>query len=226
MKVLLVEDEPKTVAYLKRGLEENGFVADVADDGDDGAHLAQTGPYDLIILDVMLPRRDGWTIIQDLRQRAIATPVLFLTARDAVSDRVKGLDLGADDYLVKPFAFSELLARARSILRRGPARQSPLLNVADLEMDLICHRATRAGRLIELTPKEFQLLSLLLRRRGEVLSRTFIAERVWDINCDCESNVVEVHMRRLRSKVDDPFSRKLIQTVRGVGYVLEERDVT
>jgi two-component system copper resistance phosphate regulon response regulator CusR len=226
MKVLIVEDEPKTVAYLKRGLEENGFVADVTDDGDDGAHLAQTGRYDLIILDVMLPRRDGWTIIRELRQRAIATPVLFLTARDAVHDRVKGLNLGADDYLVKPFAFSELLARARSILRRGPARQSSMLKVADLEMDLAGHRATRAGRLIVLTPKEFQLLSLLVRRRGEVLSRTLIAERVWDINCDCESNVVEVHMRRLRSKIDDPFSCKLIQTVRGVGYVLEERHMT
>jgi two-component system, OmpR family, copper resistance phosphate regulon response regulator CusR len=225
MKVLIVEDELKTVAYLKRGLEENDFVVDVADDGEDGAHLAQTESYDLIILDVMLPRRDGWNIIRDLRQQAIATPVLLLTARDAVHDRVKGLELGADDYLVKPFAFSELLARARSILRRGPGRQSSALKVADLEMDVSCHRVTRGGRLLGLTPKEFKLLSLLLRRRGEVLSRTFIAEQVWDINFDCDSNVVEVHMRRLRSKVDDRFSRKLIQTVRGVGYVLEERDV-
>src|SRR5919109_5068904 len=187
MKVLIIEDEPKTAAYLKRGLEENGFVADVAGDGDEGSHLAQTGSYDFIILDVMLPGRDGWTIIRGLRQRAIATPVLFLTARDAIHDRVKGLDLGADDYLVKPFAFSELLARARSILRRGPAWESSTLKVADLEMHLACHRATRAGRLIDLTPKEFQLLSLLLRRRGEVLSRTLILEQVWDINFDCES---------------------------------------
>jgi two-component system copper resistance phosphate regulon response regulator CusR len=223
MKILIVEDEPKTVAYLKRGLEEDGFVTDVADDGEDGAHLAQTGSYDLIILDVLLPSRDGWSIIGELRRREIATPVLFLTARDAVHDRVKGLELGADDYLVKPFAFSELLARVRSILRRGPARQSSVLEVADLELDLIRHRATRAGRSLDLTPKEFQLLSLLLCHAGEVLSRTLIAEQVWDINFDSDSNVVEVHMRRLRSKVDDPFSRKLIQTVRGVGYVLEER---
>jgi two-component system copper resistance phosphate regulon response regulator CusR len=225
MKVLIVEDEPKTVAYLKRGLEENGFVADVADDGEDGAHLGQTGSYDLIILDVKLPSRDGWSVIGELRRRQIATPILFLTARDAIHDRVKGLELGADDYLVKPFAFSELLARARSILRRGPARQSPILKVADLELDLICHRATRAGRLLELTPKEFQLLSLLLRHAGEVLSRTLVAEHVWDINFDYDSNVVEVHVRRLRSKVDDPFSCKLIHTVRGVGYVLEEREL-
>jgi two-component system, OmpR family, copper resistance phosphate regulon response regulator CusR len=223
MKILIVEDEPKTVAYLKRGLEEDGFVTDFADDGEDAAHLAQTESYDLIILDVLLPSRDGWSIIGELRRREIATPVLFLTARDAVHDRVKGLELGADDYLVKPFAFSELLARVRSILRRGPARQSSVLEVADLELDLIRHRATRAGRSLDLTPKEFQLLSLLLCHAGEVLSRTLIAEQVWDINFDSDSNVVEVHMRRLRSKVDDPFSRKLIQTVRGVGYVLEER---
>ncbi len=223
MKVLIVEDERKTAAYLRRGLEENGFIADVADNGDDGAYVAQTRTYDLIILDVMLPGRDGWSIIADLRRQRVATPILFLTARDSVSDRVKGLELGADDYLVKPFAFAELLARVRTILRRGPARQSPVLNVADLELDLHRHRVTRTGRPVELTPKEFQLLSLLLRRAGEVLSRTLIAEQVWDINCDCDSNVVEVHMRRLRAKVDDPFDCRLIHTVRGVGYVLEQR---
>ncbi len=223
MKILIVEDERKTVAYLKRGLEENGFVADVADDGDDGAHLAQTGSYDLIILDVMLPGRDGWSIIGELRRRQIGTPVLFLTARDAVDDRVKGLELGADDYLVKPFAFAELLARVRTILRRGPVRQSQVLSVADLELDLHRHRAVRAGRPVDLTPKEFQLLSLLMRRVGDVLSRTLIAEQVWDISFDSDSNVVEVHMRRLRAKVDEPFNCKLIHTVRGVGYVLEQR---
>ncbi|HUZ71447.1 MAG TPA: heavy metal response regulator transcription factor [Stellaceae bacterium] len=223
MKVLIAEDEPKTAAYLKRGLEENGFVADIADNGEDGAHYAITGSYDLIVLDVMLPGRDGWSIVADLRRRGIATPVLFLTARDAVHDRVKGLELGADDYLVKPFAFSELLARARSILRRGPARQSSLLKIADLELDLLRHRAMRGGHALDLTPKEFQLLSLLLRRSGEVLSRTLIAEQVWDINFDSDSNVVEVHMRRLRGKVDEPFDCKLIHTVRGVGYVLEQR---
>jgi two-component system copper resistance phosphate regulon response regulator CusR len=223
MKILIVEDEPKTSAYLKRGLEENGFVTDLAGNGEDGAHLAQTGSYDLIVLDVMLPARDGWSIIAELRRREIATPVLFLTARDSVHDRVKGLELGADDYLVKPFAFSELLARVRSILRRGGARQSTVLKVADLEIDLVRHRATRCGRLLDLTPKEFLLLSLLLRRSGDVLSRTLIAEQVWDINFDSASNVLEVHMRRLRSKIDDPFDCKLIHTVRGVGYVLEKR---
>lgn len=223
MKVLIVEDEPKAAAYLKRGLEESGFVVDLAGNGEDGAHLAETRAYDLIILDIMLPGCDGWSIVADLRRRGNPVPVLFLTARDAVNDRVKGLELGADDYLVKPFAFAELLARVRTILRRGPARQSAMLNLADLELDLHRHRALRAGRPLDLTPKEFQLLSLLLRRAGEVLSRTLIAEQVWDINFDSDSNVVEVHMRRLRAKVDDPFDCKLIHTVRGVGYVLEQR---
>jgi two-component system, OmpR family, copper resistance phosphate regulon response regulator CusR len=223
MKLLIVEDEHKTAAYLSRGLEENGFVVDVTHRGEDGAHLARTAAYDAIILDVMLPGRDGWSIIEELRRGEIETPVLFLTARDAIHDRVKGLELGADDYLVKPFAFSELLARLRSILRRGRAKPLPSLRVADLELDAVRHRVMRSGRPLDLTPKEFQLLSLLLRRTGEVLSRTLIAEEVWDINFDSDSNVVEVHMRRLRSKVDEPFDRKLIHTVRGVGYVLEER---
>jgi two-component system copper resistance phosphate regulon response regulator CusR len=223
MKILIVEDESKTVAYLKRGLEENGYVVDAARRGDDGLHMARTGSYDLVILDVMLPATDGWSIMSELRGGQCVTPVLFLTARDAVHDRVKGLELGADDYLVKPFAFSELLARLRSILRRGPARQATTLKVCDLELDIIRHRAVRAGRLLEMTPKEFQLLSLLMRRAGDVLSRTLIAEQIWDINFDSDSNVVEVHMRRLRSKMDDPFPHKLIHTVRGVGYVLEDR---
>ncbi len=224
MKILVVEDERKTAAYLRRGLEENGFVVDIADCGTEGAHLAQTGCYDIIVLDVMLPGRDGWSVLEELRRRQVSTPVLFLTARDAVHDRVKGLELGADDYLVKPFAFSELLARLRSVLRRSPARQSTRLALADLELDLTRHRVTRADQPLDLTPKEFQLLSLLLRRAGEVLSRTLIAEQVWDINFDSDSNVVEVHLRRLRAKIDEPFGRRLIHTVRGVGYVLEERD--
>ncbi len=223
MKILVVEDEAKTAAYLKRGLEENGFIVDIAENGEDGAHLAETGAYDLVILDVMLPVRDGWSVLADLRHHDVRTPVLFLTARDAVHDRVKGLELGADDYLIKPFAFSELLARVRTVLRRGGIKQATVLAVADLELDLIRHRATRGGRLLDVTPKEFLLLSLLMRRTGDVLSRTLIAEQVWDINFDSDSNVVDVHVRRLRSKVDDPFERKLIHTARGLGYVLEER---
>lgn len=223
MRVLLVEDEKKTRDYLRKGLTENGFVVDTAAEGEDGLHLARTGDYDLIVLDVMLPGRDGWSIVGEIRRSGRQTPVLFLTARDAVQDRVKGLELGADDYLVKPFAFSELLARVRSLLRRGPARQLEKLRVADLEIDLIRHKATRAGQALELAPKEFALLSLFMRHAGEVLSRTLIAEQVWDMNFESDTNVVDVAVRRLRRKMDDPFSRKLIHTVRGAGYVLEER---
>ncbi|MBI3664663.1 MAG: heavy metal response regulator transcription factor [Acidobacteria bacterium] len=223
MKILIIEDETKAASYLRQGLSEEGFVVDIAENGEDGLHLARTSDYDLIILDVMLPRRDGWSVISELRRTGRQMPVLFLTARDGVQDRVKGLELGADDYLVKPFAFSELLARVRSILRRGPTRQPETLRIADLELDLLRHRAARSGRRLDLTPKEFLLLSLLTRRAGEVLSRTLIAEQVWDMNFDSDTNVVDVHMRRLRSKVDDPFDQKLIHTVRGVGYVLESR---
>jgi two-component system copper resistance phosphate regulon response regulator CusR len=223
MKILVVEDESKAANYLRKGLAENGFIVDVASQGDDGLHAACTSDYDLIILDVMLPQRDGWSVLTELRQAGRQIPVLFLTARDAVEDRVKGLELGADDYLIKPFAFSELLARIRSILRRSSSRQPETSQVADLELDLVRHRATRGGQRLDLTPKEFALLSLLARRTGEVLSRTLIAEQVWDMNFESDSNVVDVHVRRLRAKVDNPFDRKLIHTVRGVGYVLEER---
>jgi two-component system copper resistance phosphate regulon response regulator CusR len=222
MRLLVIEDEPKTATYLRKGLAENGFVVDVAGHGEDGLQLARAGDHDLIILDVMLPGRDGWSVLTELRRAGRQTPVLFLTARDAVHDRVKGLELGADDYLVKPFAFAELLARVRSILRRGAGRPAETVRVADVELDLVRHRASRAGRRLDLTPKEFALLSLLARRAGEVLSRTLIAEQVWDMNFESDSNVVDVHVRRLRAKVDDPFGRKLIHTVRGVGYVLEE----
>jgi two-component system copper resistance phosphate regulon response regulator CusR len=223
MRILIVEDEAKIAAFLRKGLAESGFVVDVADRGDEGLQLARAVAYDLVILDVMLPHADGWTILKALRQEGRHMPVLFLTARDAVEDRVKGFELGADDYLVKPFAFSELLARIRSILRRGPARQADTVRVGDLEVDVIRHRASRAGQRLDLTPKEFALLSLLARRAGEVLSRTIIAEQVWDMNFDSDTNVVDVHVRHLRAKVDDPFERRLIHTVRGVGYVLEDR---
>lgn len=221
MKILVVEDEQKAAAYLSAGLSENGFVVDVCSEGDDGLHLALTGDYDLIILDVMLPNRDGWFVLSRLRAAEKSTPVLFLTARDSVPDRVKGLELGADDYLVKPFAFSELLARVRSVLRRGPARQHDVVRVGDLDVDLVRHQASRGGNRLELTSKEFLLLSLLARRTGDVLSRAVIAEQVWDMNFDPGTNVIDVHVRRLRAKVDDPFQRKLIRTVRGQGYVLE-----
>jgi two-component system copper resistance phosphate regulon response regulator CusR len=223
MRLLLIEDERKTAGPLRKGLGENGFAVDVARDGEEGLVLAQGGGYDLIILDVMLPGRDGWEVLRELRQTDALTPVLFLTARDSVPDRVKGLELGADDYLVKPFAFSELLARIRTILRRGAARQPDVLHIADLELDLIRRRATRGSKRLDLTPKEFDLLSLLARRRGEVLSRAVIAEQVWDMKFEGETNVVDVHIRRLRAKVDDPFEQKLIHTIRGAGYVLDDR---
>ncbi|GBG14765.1 two-component system, OmpR family, copper resistance phosphate regulon response regulator CusR [Novimethylophilus kurashikiensis] len=221
MKTLIIEDEQKTGDYLKQGLSEAGFVADLARDGIDGLHLAMTEDYDLIILDVMLPGMDGWQILRSIRQIGKEMPVLFLTARDQIEDRVKGLELGADDYLVKPFAFSELLARVRTLLRRGKTKEAEVLQAANLELDLLRRRVTRAGKRIDLTSKEFSLLELLLRRQGEVLPRSLIASQVWDMNFDSDTNVIEVAMRRLRAKVDDEFEPKLIRTVRGMGYVLE-----
>ncbi len=222
MKVLIIEDEAKTAAYLKKGLSEQGFVVDVSGNGEAGLHLTQEADYDLVILDVMLPGCDGWTVLSLLRSLGAQFPVLMLTARDAVEDRVKGLNLGADDYLVKPFAFSELLARVHTLLRRGPVRSPDILRIADLEIDFLRHRAARGDQRIDLTAKEFQLLSLLARRAGEVLSRTLISEAVWDMNFDSDTNVVDVHVRRLRAKIDEPFEHKLIRTVRGAGYVLQE----
>lgn len=221
MKILVVEDQQKAAGYLRKGLTESGYSVDVAANGNDGLAAALYGEYDLVILDVMLPGFDGWTVLTELRRIGRQTPVLFLTARDSVADRVRGLDLGADDYLVKPFAFSELLARVRSIFRRGPVRQLETLSVGDLEIDFFGHKALRDGKPLDLTPKEFLLLTLLARRAGEVLPRTLIAEQVWDMNFDPGTNVVDVHIRRLRSKLDDPFTKKLIRTVRGVGYVLD-----
>lgn len=222
MKILIVEDEPKTGDYLRQGLREAGFGVDLASDGLAGLQLAQEQDFDLLILDVMLPGINGWQLLQRLREQGHQVPVLFLSARDQVEDRVKGLELGADDYLVKPFSFAELLARVRTILRRGRSGvEVTALQVADLELDLLRRRVSRAGKRIELTAKEFALLELLMRRHGEVLPRSLIASQVWDMNFDSDTNVIEVAMRRLRAKVDEGFEPRLIQTVRGMGYVLE-----
>jgi two-component system copper resistance phosphate regulon response regulator CusR len=222
MKILIVEDDTKTGKYLKQGLSEAGYVVDLGQTGPDGLQLALNEAYDLIVLDVMLPGIDGWQVLRGVRRAGKDVPVLFLSARDEVTDRVKGLELGADDYLVKPFAFSELLARVRTLLRRGgKVKEADTLHVADLELDLVRRRVTRAGKRIDLTAKEFGLLELLLRRQGEVLPRSLIASQVWDMNFDSDTNVIEVAIRRLRSKIDDAFEPKLIQTVRGMGYVLE-----
>lgn len=224
MKILVIEDEPKTAEFLARGLRENHFVVDVAHDGTTGFDLAMTGSYDVAIVDVMLPGMDGWSIVDGLRRSGKSILALFLTARDDVADRVKGLNLGADAYLVKPFAFSELLAQVRSLLRRRSAQFQSILRVAGLEIDPIHHRASRDGVRLDLSPKEFKLLMLFAEHPDEVLSRAIIAEKVWDMNFDSETNVVEVHIRRLRSKVDDPFEQKLIRTVRGLGYRLSTED--
>ena len=227
MRLLVIEDEVKLAEYLRKGLTEEGYVVDVAHNGVDGLHLAMEADYDLLVLDGMLPGIDGLGVLAALRQSK-QTPVLMLTARIRVEDRVKGLQGGADDYLVKPFAFSELVARIQVLLRRArPAREpegATVLGRSDLEMDLLRRKATRAGRRLDLTAKEFTLLALLLRRQGEVLSRTEIAEQVWDINFDSATNVIDVAVRRLRGKLDAPFERTLLHTVRGMGYVLEERE--
>lgn len=226
MRMLVIEDDKRLAEYLHKGLSENGYVVDVAHDGVNGLHLALEGGFDLVLLDVMLPGIDGFAALRALRA-VRNTPVLMLTARDAVDDRVKGLQEGADDYLVKPFAFSELLARVQALLRRGTPQRAEQgtnrMQLADLELDLLRRRAARGGQRLDLTAKEFQLLTLLLQRCGEVLSRTVIAEQVWDMNFDSDTNVVEVAVRRLRSKLDDPFDKKLLHTVRGMGYVLEDR---
>lgn len=224
MHILLVEDEPKSGDYLRRGLTESGFVVDWVQTGVDGLHNARTLDYKLIILDVMLPGMNGWDILRELR-RTHDTPVLFLTARDEVEDRVKGLELGADDYLVKPFAYTELLARVRTLLRRGPSREVDLIEYDDVVLDVLRRKVTRAGQRIDLTAKEFALLHMLIRRPGEVLSRPQIASQVWDMNFDSDTNVVDVAVRRLRAKLDEGFEKKLLHTVWGMGYVFELREV-
>ena len=224
MYLLVVEDENKLGDYLRKGLSESGFNVDLARDGATGLGMARSGNYDVVVLDVMLPGMGGFDIVRALRQAGVQVPVLMLTARDAVEDRVKGLESGADDYLAKPFAFSELLARVRALLRRSPLQDMTRHALADLQLDLTTRRAQRGGRRLDLTAKEFSLLSLLLRRQGQILPRAVLADQVWGMNFDSETNVVEVAIRRLRSKLDDPFAVKLLHTVRGMGYVLELRD--
>ncbi|WP_107852900.1 heavy metal response regulator transcription factor [Oceanimonas marisflavi] len=222
MKLLIIEDEQSTGDYLQKGLREAGFVVDLVRNGLDGLHQAVNEPYDLVVADVMLPDLDGWRIVGALREQGRQVPVLFLTARDSVEDRVRGLELGADDYLVKPFAFAELLARVRTLLRRGAPRQDEhRLRVADLVLDLPRRQVWRADTPIHLTNKEFALLELLVRRQGEVLPRSLIASLVWDMNFDSDTNVIDVSIRRLRGKIDDGFEPRLIHTVRGMGYTLD-----
>ena len=222
MKLLIVEDEPKTAEYLHKGLGEQGCTVDVADNGIDGQHLALTHDYDVIVLDAMLPGLDGFAIVRALR-RVKQTPVIMLTARDSVEDRIRGLQYGADDYLVKPFSFLELLARLQALVRRGRSQEPSLLQLADLQIDLIARKVSRGGARIDLTAKEFALLAVLARRQGEILSKTAIAELVWDMNFDSNTNVVEVAIKRLRAKIDGPFAPRLLHTIRGMGYVMEVR---
>ena len=222
-RALVVEDEAKTAAFLRDGLQDHGWSVDLAKDGSDGLRLALKNDYDLLLLDVMLPTLNGWTILRRLRAEGRQPAVIFLTARDELSDRIKGLDLGADDYLVKPFAFSELLARIRSVLRRGPDRLPTTIRVAELEINLVTHLVTRGPKHLELTQKEFALLVLLARNTGEILGRKFIAKEIWNMDGEGDSNIVDVAIRRLRRKVDYPFPKPLIHSVYGAGYVLEQR---
>lgn len=220
MRVLVVEDEPKIAAFIKRGLQEEHYAVDVASDGEEALDMAAAAEYDLIVLDILLPRLDGVSVCRELRQNGLRTPVLMLTAKDTVDDRVSGLDSGADDYLVKPFAFKELLARLRALARRPAAVQGTVLQVADLSLDTVSRQATRAEQPIGLTSKEYSLLEYLMRNKNQVLTRTMIAEHIWNYDFYNESNVVDVYIRNLRRKLDDDFPLKLIHTLRGVGYKL------
>jgi heavy metal response regulator len=222
MRILIVEDEEKVASFIRKGLVEEHYAVDVALDGEEALAMAQVNPYDLILLDLMIPKIDGLRLLQRLRAEEIGTPVLVLTARDGVNDKVRGLDSGADDFVTKPFAFAELLARIRALLRRGKAQKSPVLKVADLSLDPAARRVVRAGKPIELTAKEFALLEYMMRHPGQVLTRTMISEHVWDQTFDSYTNVIDVYVNYLRKKIDQSFEPKLIHTIRGVGYVLRE----
>ena len=222
MKILVVEDEERIAHFIQKGLQEEGHAVDLSYDGEDGSFLAEVNDYDLIILDLMLPKKNGIVVCREIRGRGVATPVLMLTARDSVEDKVRGLDAGADDYLAKPFAFEELLARVRALLRRRSESKSPVLKMADLELDPMSRRVNRSGKPIRLTTKEYALLEYLMRNPNKVLSRTLIGEHVWDMNFDPESNVIDVYVSHLRSKVDKGFDLPLIHTLRGQGYIISD----
>ena len=222
MKILIVEDEKKVAKFIQQGLEEEHYTVDVANDGHQGEVLASTEEYDLIILDLLLPKKDGITVMKELRSKLIQTPVLVLTAKSSTENKVEGLDSGADDYLTKPFSFSELLARVRSLIRRGGADKSILLKVSDLQLDTVTHKARRGDKLIELTAREYALLEYFMRNVNRVLTRTILSEHIWNYNFDTGTNVIDVYINHLRSKIDDGFLKKLLHTVRGVGYVLKD----
>lgn len=222
MRILVIEDEKKVAKFLQQGLEEERYTVDVVHDGEAGSHLALTEKFDLIILDILLPKKDGITLLKEIRAKRISTPVLLLTAKSAIDDKVEGLDAGADDYLTKPFAFAELIARVRSLLRRGAAEKWTILEVADLQLDTVAHKAKRVDKVIELTGKEYALLEYFMRNVNRVLTRTLISEHIWNYNFDTGTNVIDVYMNHLRSKIDDGFDKKLLHTVRGVGYVLKD----
>jgi len=224
MRILIIEDEEKVAAFIRKGLEENGYAVDVATTGEQGLEQATAAPYDAVVLDIMLPGMNGFEVVRELRRGAVQVPVLALTARGGLNDRVMGLDAGCDDYLPKPFAFSEMLARLRALLRRGPAGGAPVLEYAGLRLNVAARTAERNGKSIELTNKEYQLLEMLLRCRGQVLTRTALLESIWGYDFDTESNVLDVYVNFLRKKIDRGFQRKLLHTVRGVGYVLREEE--
>ncbi len=223
MKILLIEDEKKVASFIKRGLEEEFFTVDVAYDGEKGEFMALTSEYDLIILDILLPKKSGLDVLKSLRANKINTPILILTAKGSIEDKIEGLNLGADDYLTKPFVFAELLARVRSLLRRASSEKSNIIRVADLELDVVKHTVKRGDKIIDLTAREFALLEYMIRNKGRVLTRTMIAEHIWDYHFDTGSNIIDVYIRRLRKKIDEGFSKKLIRTIRGVGYTINEQ---